>query len=103
MLTILTKSPWSESYGSILEMAKKIVENGEKVAVLFLQDACIAATMSVYCDKLAESKIDVYVLKADCEARGLVKKVNEKVKLVDYKQWVRLVMDEHNKIVSWTT
>jgi len=29
--------------------------------------------------------------------------VSGKVRVIDYKQWVRLVMTEHKKIVSWTT
>jgi len=103
MLIILSKSPWAENYGSILEIARKAAENGEKVAVLHIQDACIAVTMNEYCDKLAEKRIDVYALKADCEARGLAQKVSPKVKLIDYKQLINLVMREHDKIVSWTT
>jgi len=102
MLIIVSKSPWSESYSSVLGIARKAAENGEKMAVLYIQDACIAATINEYCDKLAENKIGVYTLKADCEARGLVRKVNRNVKLIDYKQWVKLVMTEHKKIVSWT-
>jgi len=103
MLMILSKSPWAENYGSILEITKKAVESEEKVAVLYIQDACIAATMNEYCDKLAENEIKIYALKADCEARGLKEKVHSKVKIIDYKQWVELVMTEHDKIVSWTT
>jgi len=102
MLIILNKSPWAENYGSILEIAKKTVENGEKTAVLYIQDACIAATMSEYCDKLFENKIDVYSLKADCEARGLMNRLRPRVKVINYRQWVKLVMMAHDKIVSWT-
>jgi len=102
MLIIFSRSPESEN-GSILEIARKAVENGEKVAVLYIQDACIAVTMNEYCDKLAENKIEIYALKADCEARGLKEKVSPKVKIIDYKQWVELIMTEHDKIVSWTT
>jgi len=103
VLIILSRSPRSENYGSILEIARKAVENGKKVAILHIQDACIASTIDEHCDQLAKKKIELYTLKADCEARGLTRKVNRRVKLVDYKQWVRLVMDEHRKIVSWTS
>jgi len=103
MLIILSKSPWAESYDSILEIVRKATGKGEKVAILYIQDACIAATIDEPCHKLALNKINLYALKADCEARGLVRKVNGKVKLIDYKQWVKLVMNEHDKIVSWTT
>jgi sulfur relay protein TusB/DsrH len=101
MLIILSKSPWTSNYGSILEIANKTVENGQKTAVLFIQDACIAATINEYCDKIFENKIDLYALKADCEARGLMDKLRPRVKVIDYKQWVRLLM-MHDKIVSWT-
>jgi len=103
MLIILTKSPWTEDYGSIIEMAKKAAESKEKVAVLHMQDACIAATINQPCDRLAENKIDIYALKADCEVRGLIEKVSRRVKLIDYKQCVKLVMTKHKKIVSWTS
>jgi len=103
MLIILSKSRWTENHSSILEIAKKAVEIGERTAVLFIQDACLALTMNEYCDKLLKNKIKVYALKADCEARGLVEKVSGKVKIIDYKQWVKLMVDEHKKIVSWTS
>lgn len=101
MLIILSKSPWTENYGSILEIARKTVENGQKTAVLYIQDACIAATINEYCDKLFGNKIDVYALKADCEARGLMDKLRPRVRVIHYKQWVKLVM-MHDKTVSWT-
>lgn len=103
MLVILNKSPWAENYGSILEVVCKVSESVEKVAILHFQDACIAATINEYCEKLAENRIEIYALEADCEARGLMKKVCSKVKLVDYKQWINLVMNQHDKIVSWTS
>jgi len=103
MLVILTKSPWAENYDSIVEIVTKAAESGEKVALLHVQDACIATTIDEYCDKLAKSKIDIYALRTDCEARGLTGKVSRKVRLIDYKQWVKLVMEKHDKVVSWTT
>jgi sulfur relay protein TusB/DsrH len=103
MLIILSKSPRAENYDSILEIARKTAANGEKVAVLYIQDACIATTMNEYCDRLFENRIDVYALKADCEARGLIDKLRPKVKVIDYKQWVKLVMMTHDKIISWTS
>jgi precorrin-4 methylase len=59
LLVILSKSPLTENYGSILEIARKAVETGEKVAILHIQDACVATTIDEYCDKLSESEIDL--------------------------------------------
>jgi len=99
MLIILSKYPSVDSLLKIVETAQK---KGENVAILHIQDACIATTMEEYCERLTEVRINAYVLKADCEARGVLEKVRRDVKIVDYKGWVRLVMNEHNRIVSWT-
>jgi len=102
MLIILSKSPSVSSYESILKMAEKSGDKGEKLAIIHIQDACLAVTVNDYCERLAERGIEPYVLKADCEVRGLLQKVGRDVKIVDYKEWVKLVMREHG-VVSWTS
>ena len=101
MLIILSKSPFVGSFDSLLRMASKIVEMGEKVGILHIQDACVALTLPQYLRKMTNYKFDLYGLKADCEARGLLKKIDKRVTIVDYQGWVKLVMDKHDKIVSW--
>lgn len=103
LLLVLSKSPWVENLGFILETAEKVELKGEKVAVLHIQDAVIAATISEYCSRLADGNIEIYALKADCEARGLLEKVSSKAKVIDYRHWVKLMMNEHDKIISWTS
>lgn len=103
MLIVLSKAPSLDGYESILKIAEKAREKGENVAVLHIQDACTAVTMQKHCKILAESRIHAYVLRADCEARGLLRKIGRAIKIVDYKGWAKLVMNDHNKIVSWTT
>ena len=102
MLIILSKSPFVSDYASILDIALKAVKKGEKVGVLHIHNSCIALTSDKYSRKLVDAGINVYALKADCEARGLLKKIKRGVKIVDYKDWVNLVMDEYDRIVSWT-
>jgi len=102
MLIILSKSPTANDHNSIIEIAKKAAEKGEKVAVLHVQDSCIATTLDEYCERLAEARVAAYVLRADLEARGLLKRVGRDVKVIDYREWVTLVMDTHSTIVSWT-
>jgi len=103
VLIILTKSPWAQNYDSVLAVAEGMVGKGGKVDVLLIQDACIAATIAEFCGRLAEKHIGIYALKADCEARGLTRKMSGRVNLIDYKEWVRLVMTDHEKIISWTS
>jgi sulfur relay protein TusB/DsrH len=83
-------------------LAGKLAEKGEEIAFLHIQDACKAITSMEYCDKLVKDGIKVYALKADVEARKLIEKMRPGVELIDYKQWVSLLMDKHDRIVSWT-
>mgnify|MGYP002153783619 CR=1 FL=1 len=101
LLIILSKSPFSGGFDSILKVASEMVEMGEKVGILHIQDACIALTLPEYLRKISDNTVKIYGLKADCEARGLLKKVDKRVTIVDYQGWVKLVMDEYDKIVSW--
>jgi len=101
LLIILSKSPFSGNFDSILKMASEMVEMGEKVGILHIQDACISLTLPQYLRRTVNLRLRLYGLKADCEARGLLKKVDKRVAIVDYKGWVKLVMDEYDKIVSW--
>ena len=103
MLIILSKSPSAGSYESVLKMAANASSKNEEVAVLHIQDACLAATMKEHCLRLADAKIRLYALKADCEARGILNKLGKDVKVIDYSEWVSLVMKEHENIVSWTS
>jgi sulfur relay protein TusB/DsrH len=68
---------------------------------MHIHDSCTALTSGKYSTKLVDAGLNVYALKADCEARGLLKKIKEGVKIVDYQDWVRLVMDKYDRIVSW--
>jgi sulfur relay protein TusB/DsrH len=99
MFLILSKSPFSGQYESLIEIAHKAA-NKEKVGILLIQDASVAATIKDYCKKLADNGVRLYALKEDCEARGLLEKVEKDVKMVDYEGWVKLVMDEYERIVS---
>ncbi|MFB0514688.1 MAG: sulfurtransferase complex subunit TusB [Candidatus Bathyarchaeia archaeon] len=99
MLLILSKSPFSEQYESFLEIARKAVGK-EKVGILHIQDACIAATSGEYCGKAVDNGVNLYVLKEGCQARGLLEKVHASVKIVSYEGWVELVMKEYERIVS---
>jgi len=102
MLIILSKFPSMSDYESLVKLISNAAEKGESVALLHIQDACIAVTLDRYLKKVVLSGIDVYVLKEDCEARGLLEKIKNKVRTVDYEGWVNLVMNKHDKIVSWT-
>jgi len=99
LLLILSKSPFFERYESFLEIARRASRKA-KVGILHIQNACIAATLDKYCRKAVDDGVKLYVLKEDCQARGLLEKVQKSVKVVNYEGWVKLVMDEYERIVS---
>ncbi len=99
MLFISSESPFSARYESFLEIARKAARE-EKTGVLFIQDACIAATLDEYCRKIVAEGVNLYVLKEDCEARGFLGRVHSNVKVVDYEGLVKLVTEEYKRIVS---
>jgi sulfur relay protein TusB/DsrH len=99
MLLILSKSPFSGQYESLIEIAHKAA-NKEKVGILLIQDASVAATIKDYCKRLADNRVRLYALKEDCETRGVLEKVHKEVKIISYEGWVKLVMDEYERIVS---
>lgn len=99
MLLILSESSFREKYESFLEIASKAAGK-EKVGILHIQDACISATLDEYRGKAVENGVNLYVLKEDCQARGLLEKMQKNVKVVNYEGWVKLVMNEYEKIVS---
>jgi sulfur relay protein TusB/DsrH len=100
-LVILRKPFFSNNNTSILDIALKAAKEGEKVGILHIHDSCILLTSDKYYKKLVDAGFNVYALEADCEARGLLEKTKG-VKLVTYREWVQLVMNEYKKIVSWT-
>jgi sulfur relay protein TusB/DsrH len=92
----------AEGSTSIFKLAGKLAEKREDVALLHIQEACRAAVSADYCSRPLETGVKVYALKADVEARKLTEKMHPSVELIDYKQWVSLLMDKHDKVVSWT-
>lgn len=93
----------AEDSTSIFMLVGKLAEKREDVALLHIQEACRAIVSADYSSRLLERGVKVYALKADVEARNLTKKMHPSAVLIDYSQWVSLLMDKHDKVVSWTS
>ncbi len=93
----------AEDSVSIFKLAAKLAEKGEETAFLHIQEACEATASAEYCSKLLEASIKIYALRADVEARKLTGKIHRSVELIDNEQWVSLLMDKHDRVVSWTS
>ncbi len=103
MLIIVSKFTPAKDSPSIFNLADKLAEKGDETSLLHIQEACRAVASEEYCSKLLEASVKIYALRADVEARMLTEKMHSRVELIDYMQWVSLLMDKHDKIVSWTS
>lgn len=98
MLHIVNKSPFERN---ALESCLRFGSNGS--AVLLIEDGVYAATRGNAAERKiqeAMSRLKVYALRPDLEARGMQDTVIDGIKLVDYGGFVDLVA-EHKAAQSW--
>ena len=97
MLHILNKSPLeTTSLDTVLRLAKT-------GALLLIEDAVYAATRGNGAEakiREAQSRLKVYALMPDLEARGMADRLADGVNAVDYGGFVDLVV-EHRNCQSW--
>ncbi len=97
MLHIVNKSPFERN-----SLQSCVASLDDKGVILLIEDGVIGATKtdkSVLISELALSG-RVYALVTDLEARGIIDKVIDGIKLVGYKDFVNLVI-EHKANASW--
>ena len=98
MLHIVNKSPLERN---ALDACLRVAQDGG--AILLIEDAVYAATSGNEAEgrlRDALSRLKVYVLAPDLEARGMQQRVIEGVTSVDYGGFVDLVAD-HKNCQSW--
>ena len=93
MLHIVNKSPFETN---TLESCLSTAGSGN--SVLLIEDGVYASLSS----RIAETQSDFtyYALESDLQARGLVDRVPEGVKVIDFGGFVDLVAD-HDRVQSW--
>jgi tRNA 2-thiouridine synthesizing protein B len=97
MLNIVNKSPAERN---ALDSCLGVTQSG---AILLIEDAVYAATRGNAAEATlrdALSRLKVYVLAPDLEARGMADRIMEGVTTVDYGGFVDLVT-EHKTCQSW--
>lgn len=110
---LITKSPFihnDPSEAIRVAILQKRME--EKIGVILLQDAVLGAKKRQFSEKesfqrlLAEAMIkgiNIYALEPDLRARAIKPEdVIKDVAQINYLKLVDLIMDEYEKIVSWT-
>ncbi len=97
MLHTVNKSPFERN-----TLASCVANIDDTGIILLIEDGVLGATNSTK-SSLIEVLVKagrVYALQADLEARGVANKVMDGVQLVDYKGFVKLVV-EHEASASW--
>ena len=97
MLHTINKSPFEKN---LLSSCLKVIDDDS--VILLIEDGVIGATENNQSALLVSLRSEgrVFALQNDLEARGLSSKALDDVKLVDYKDFVNLVI-EHGTPVSW--
>jgi len=94
-LHIVSKSPFASS-----ALADCLRVCGE-ATILLIEDGVNAAIAdNKWIEPLKREGLTVYVLQADCEARGLSQRIDSEFTLTDYAGFVRLCC-EHTPVISW--
>ncbi|XBC39182.1 MAG: sulfurtransferase complex subunit TusB [Buchnera aphidicola (Nurudea shiraii)] len=95
MLHILTRSPFEVNMILLVNFLKSDDD------IVVLQDGVIIAINgNVILNKFLSIPVKIYVLKNDINARGIQKKISNKVYVINYSEFVLLTI-KHNKQMSW--
>jgi sulfur relay protein TusB/DsrH len=104
LLYIVKRSPFMYSdLERAAELASMQKEENE-VGIVLMQDAVLITKKSEKSKMLEEimtKGIDIYVIDADCKARGISDAVLEGIKKVGYEEFIDLVMENYEKTVSF--
>ncbi|XBC44312.1 MAG: sulfurtransferase complex subunit TusB [Buchnera aphidicola (Schlechtendalia peitan)] len=95
MLHILMRSPFQMD---MLLLTNFLKSNDDLVT---LQDSVIITIDdNIFIKNLLSIPIQIYAIKQDIYARGIQKKISDKVNIIDYVQFV-LLTEKHKKQISW--
>ncbi|MFX1466440.1 MAG: sulfurtransferase complex subunit TusB [Promethearchaeota archaeon] len=104
-LYVIRRSPFMYSdFERASELASMQKEEGNDVGMVLMQDAVLITKKSEKSKKLDEimaNGINIYVLEADCKARGISEMIVEGVKKVGYEEFIDLLMEDYEKTVSF--
>lgn len=95
-LHIHSQSPYGNA---CIGMSLRLLQS--KDALLFRGDAVFAAVRFSEANRLlTHTTRDMYVLRSDAEERGVVHLINDNMRLIDYREFVKLCV-EYDESLSW--
>ncbi|WP_343192113.1 sulfurtransferase complex subunit TusB [Buchnera aphidicola (Formosaphis micheliae)] len=95
MLHTLMNSPFHSNMKLLFNLLNKSDD------LLALQDGVIISTINnIFLKKILKISVNLYVLKEDVEARGLIKHVSNEFKLINYRYFVFLT-EKNKQQMNW--
>ena len=89
-----------EECRTLLDTVNGIAKKGRQVTLLLVHEACRSAVDKAFCEDAMRIGVDLYALREDLEAQGLLDQVAEGVETVGYDGWVRL-LEGCGSVFSW--
>ncbi|MHA1145382.1 MAG: DsrH/TusB family sulfur metabolism protein [Candidatus Helarchaeota archaeon] len=88
------------------ELAYKCIETMEhdEPGILFIHNGAYLPLLSPDKDKISEfqeKKIPMFGIFRDFVLRGIEEAFGDKIELVDYNEFINLIMDDYDKVVSF--
>jgi sulfur relay protein TusB/DsrH len=107
ILYLVTRSPFRSSrVRTALSLIEYHLQNQQPVGLILLNDSVIAClkggSFESQLTQLNAMGLKLLVSATDLEARGIKEKVLEFCELMTYEMLIDHIMDETNKVVSWT-
>ena len=83
------------------ETLEALKKTGSETGILLIQDGVFMADKGCHERKALESYgVTIHVSKKHAEERGLINRMDESVKLVDYPGIVDLIMEKYDRVIS---
>jgi sulfur relay protein TusB/DsrH len=109
-LFVLAKTPYlTNDVARVIRIASDMKKETDEVGIIFVQDAVLAAIRGLsnkfdeQITKAIKNGVKIYILEPDATARGLkTDRAVQGIEFIDYGQWVDIVVNNYQRIASWT-
>ena len=89
-----------EEWTTLLDIIEGSADSGKRVVLLLIHEACKSAIKKTFYEETRRCGADLYALREDLEAQGLLDQVVEGIEIIDYGGWVKL-LEDCDSTLSW--
>lgn len=89
-----------EEWSTLLDIVERSARSRKRVMLLLIHEACKSAMDKTFYEETRRRGADLYALREDLKAQGILDQVVEDIKIVDYEGWVKL-LEICDSTLSW--